>query len=217
MVKRFEHRTVLFVRHGQAQSDPERYEADERRPLTPAGRQAVAEISAQVALFAPRRLFCSPALRTYQSAYLLAEKTGLVPEQLAGLNERLFRSLLGLTREQIAQRCGPATMEALEQGSETIELPGEETLAQASQRVHSTLLHVLRGTQGRLALVSHGGPHGWLLATELGMSETRSRLFRLDEACFSLLEFVRVGSGFQLQQILALNTQVLPPGLHPRG
>lgn len=214
---RSERRTVLFVRHGQAYSDPERYDADEHRPLTPAGRQAVAEIAAQIAPFAPQRLFCSYSLRVYQTAYSLGERLGLVPEQVAGLHERTFQSLVGLTRIQIAQRFGPAIADAVEHGSDTIELPGEETLLQARQRVHSAFFQVLRGAQERLAIVSHGGPHGWLLAAELGVGETRSRLFRLDEASFSLLEFARVGSSFHLQQVLALNTRVLPPGLAHRG
>lgn len=205
--------TVLFVRHGQAVRDRERYEADDQRPLTARGRQTVTEISAQVALFAPQRLLCSHSLRALQTASLLAPPTGLVPEQVAGLQERVFSSLTGLTREQIAQRFGAAIAAALEHCSDAIELPGEETLQQARRRVCSAFCSLLDGTRERLAVVSHGGPHGWLLAAELGLSERQARVFRLDEASFSLLEFGRLGSGFRLRRLLALNTRQLPAGL----
>jgi len=205
--------TALFVRHGQAYTDPERYDADEQRPLTAAGRASVARIAEQVALFAPQRLVCSVSLRAYQTALLLAETSGRQAEPVAGLQERVFRSLLGLTRARIAQRFGPAVVYAVDQCSDTLELPGEETLQQARQRVCATLVQLLAGAEDRLAIVSHGGPHSWLLTSGLGLSLLQARIFRLDEACFSLLEYERVSSGFQLQRILALNTRQLPAGL----
>jgi broad specificity phosphatase PhoE len=135
---------------------------------------------------------------------------------VTGLHERVFYSLVGLTRTQIAQRFGSAIVHAVEHCSDTIELPGEETLGQAGQRVRSTFVQLLTGAQQRLAIVSHGGPHGWLLAAELGLCQTQARTFRLDEACFSLLTFERLSCGFQLQQILALNTRQLPADLGRR-
>jgi broad specificity phosphatase PhoE len=217
MITEYEQRSectrVLFMRHGQAHSDPTIYDADDNRSLTASGWKAVADISTQIALFSPQRLFCSNSLRAYQTAHIIAEKVGLVPEQATGLNERVFHCLEGLTREQIANRFGINIVNAVEHCSDKIELPGEETLMQARQRICSTLFHILNGAHKRLAIVSHGGPHSWLLAAELGLNVMKSRVFRLDEASFSVLEFTRTSSDFQLNQILALNTRLLPMNL----
>lgn len=209
--------TVLFVRHGQAYTDPERYDADEQRPLTAVGRNSVAAIAGQVALFAPQRLVCSRSLRAYQTALLLAQTVGLEAEPVAGLQERVFHSLPGLKRAQIAQRFGSAVVRAVDQCSDILELPGEETLPQARQRVCAALGQLLTRAQDRLAIVSHGGPHSWLLTAGLGLPLEQARIFRLDEACFSLLDYQRAGDGFRLQRVLALNTRQLPADLRQQG
>lgn len=132
---------------------------------------------------------------------------------LAGLEERTFHALVGLTREQIANRYGTGTLFALEHRSEGLELAGEETLAQAAERVHATVAHILTHPHQRLAIVSHGGPHGWLLASALGLDVRESRLFRLDEASFSIFAFQPEEKGFRLTRIVTLNARMLPAGL----
>ncbi len=212
-MKKMQPIVVLFVRHGQAVSDPVVYDTDEDRPLTSAGEVAAARIASQIVLFAPQALFCSNSLRAHQTATFISKETGLVPEEVEGLRERAFRSLVGLTQEQIARQFGPHVLHAVLHGSEKVELPGEETLVQAKTRVRSAILHILSRPYHRVVLVSHGGPHGWLLEEELGLQERHTRIFRLDEASFSAFEFRREDGHVKLDRILTLNTQHLPKRL----
>lgn len=76
-------RHCIIVRHAHAEW-PEYAGPDFDRPLTPHGMaQARATGSAiRAAGFAPTRLLASPALRTRQTAELLAEALGLAPESI---------------------------------------------------------------------------------------------------------------------------------------
>jgi phosphohistidine phosphatase len=68
---------ILLIRHGLAgKADPRRHPDDDLRPLTPKGERLFGEaakgLRAQVP--APARIYASPALRTLQTARLLADR-----------------------------------------------------------------------------------------------------------------------------------------------
>lgn len=71
---------ILLVRHGRAgEPDPARFPDDDRRPLTPEGRKAFAKAAEALAGSgaSPGAVYASPALRTLETAALLADALGL--------------------------------------------------------------------------------------------------------------------------------------------
>lgn len=71
---------MLLIRHGLAgESDPERWPDDDMRPLTEKGRKAFKRAAKGLARqgVKPLRIYTSPAVRTRQTALLLAKAFGL--------------------------------------------------------------------------------------------------------------------------------------------
>ena len=68
---------ILLVRHAQAgEQDPTKYPDDTERPLTKAGKQAHAEVSARLAKrgVVPEAILSSPWRRAWQTAEIMAEE-----------------------------------------------------------------------------------------------------------------------------------------------
>ncbi len=209
--------TVLFLRHGKARTSSERYEPDANCPLTPDGQAAAARAAAQIAAFGPDTLYTSPSLRARQTAEHVERATGLTAQPAPGLAERYFHSLVGLTRQQIVAAHGDRALHLLETGTESLELPGDESFDQARHRVITAFGSLLRRGGRRIAMVSHGGPHAWLLGHLQGVAPERQRLFRLTEAHFSLLTLVNPAEHLELRSIDALNSFSLPSRSLPAG
>jgi len=76
-------KTIFLVRHGKA-DEPWDYESDFERPLIRKGKLAVTELGKVLRKEAliPELIVASPALRTAQTARLLAEILGLDPDEI---------------------------------------------------------------------------------------------------------------------------------------
>ncbi|MFV2195475.1 histidine phosphatase family protein [Nocardiopsis sp. LOL_012] len=204
-------RLLVFVRHGEAVSSQDVWDADDQRPLTEKGESAAQRVAKEVAAFRPERLYSSPSLRARQTAARIAERIGMEPELEPGLLERTFHSLEGLSLDEIAVRHGPAVLEAVHRrNTDDLVIDGDESFAAAVQRGRESVERLVSGSYRRVVAVSHGGPHCWAVSALCGIAPG-ARMFQLAEAHLTVLAFRLTSGGRpELSRIVAINTASLP-------
>lgn len=96
-------KTLILMRHGQAEFSAE---SDFQRSLTETGREQVLQSARELsqAKFTVQKLLCSPLLRAKQSAQLVGNELGIVPQEESVLDGRLSAaSLLDFAQEQLQE------------------------------------------------------------------------------------------------------------------
>jgi broad specificity phosphatase PhoE/predicted kinase len=179
----------VFLRHGSCRMDPTRYQLEGDVGLTAIGRAEIAATSSSLVNFNAERLIVSPFRRTVESGEIVASVTGLKPEIEDGLRERYLYSLSGQQYEVLGQAYGSEFVNSLLTNSESVDLEGEETLAEARRRVVHTLGKIVASSSKRVIVVSHGGPHSWLLNSYLGTKLDRQHNLTLANAHFTILKY----------------------------
>ncbi|MGH3568272.1 MAG: histidine phosphatase family protein [Pseudonocardia sp.] len=162
---------VLFLRHGAAAVTPDRYPNHSVIGLSDEGRGQVLAAREGLARLAPTALVSSPLPRAMATAHLLDEVLGLGIEVDPRLAERIFPSLYDRSYADIAVEWGEDATRALLTDSDRLCPEGAETIHAASNRVMSAMHDWTERAEDRLLVVSHGGPHGWLLAECLGLPD----------------------------------------------
>ncbi len=192
----------IFLRHGSCHLDSERYQLPEDVELSPLGRAEMAATASTLSNFNADRLVVSPFRRARESAEIVAEFTGLTPEVEAGLGERYFRSLASHSYDELRRIHNDDFVDRLLSRSETIDIDGEETLESACQRILSTMKTILDNSSKRIIVVSHGGPHSWLLNSYIGMSLDRKLGIGLGPSHFSVFTYRASG---EFSSVLGIN------------
>jgi broad specificity phosphatase PhoE len=168
---------ILLARHGESDWNAERrWQGHADRPLTERGRaqaQALAERLAEIALDG---VYASDLERARATADVVARSQGLGVTVLPALREVDVGSWSGLTRDEARERFPADYRRWLESGpgwtdGETYEAMSERVLA-AVRRLIST------HPDGRLLVVSHGGPIRAVHAHALGMDVHAYRRLR---------------------------------------
>lgn len=202
---------LLFIRHGEAQRQPRLYDHEEKVYLSEKGRKMVQEVSNEIELFCPDLIVSSTIPRCIETSEILTaqlEQSTWIKDYR--LRERAFPSLFDKSFEEIESGYGPEVLKTLLKNCEKLELPGEESMPDSQKRVVMATQEYLKSSSDRIAIISHGGPHSWLICHHLGISLDQLRKFRLFEAHFSVFEFT---DSAQLNRIVSLNTNALPKGL----
>jgi broad specificity phosphatase PhoE/predicted kinase len=180
---------VMFLRHGAANIHVDSYPNHDVVGLSDDGRTQVLAVREGIARLAPTALVSSPMPRAMQTARLLNEVLGLDVEVDPRLSERTFPALYGRSYAEIAEEWGEGAAQALLTNSDELSPEGAETIDMASKRVLAVLHDWTRRMEERLLVVSHGGPHGWLLAECLGLPKvTSARRLTLGHARLTCLK-----------------------------
>jgi broad specificity phosphatase PhoE len=169
--------TLLLARHGQSDWNAERrWQGHADRPLSERGwlqAEALAERLADVDLDA---VYSSDLRRTRETAAVIAERQELEVLELPELREVDVGSWSGLTRDEARERFPEAYARWLDGG------PGwtdGETYEEMTARVLGAVWRIARShADGRVLVVSHGGPIRAIHATALGMDVHAYRRMR---------------------------------------
>jgi broad specificity phosphatase PhoE len=169
--------TLLLARHGQSDWNAERrWQGHADRPLSERGRlqaEALAERLAEVELDA---VYSSDLRRTRETATVIAERKGLEVLELPELREVDVGSWSGLTRDEARERFPEAYARWLDGG------PGwtdGETYEEMTARVLGAVWKIACShADGRVLVVSHGGPIRAIHASALDMAVHAYRRMR---------------------------------------
>jgi probable phosphoglycerate mutase len=173
-------------------------------PLSDLGTQQARAAASNLSRTGVRRIVSSPLLRALATAEWLGRATGLTVEVDERLRERVFPSLYGVTYEEIESRHGRNVRDAFESGnSDLVSLPGVDELPEYARRLRALRLEILQAGTSPMVIVSHGGPHEWLVNEVLGIRDRGRRWFTLDKCRVTVLDFNRTSR--DIHQVVALN------------
>jgi broad specificity phosphatase PhoE len=179
---------LLLIRHGETDWNNEaRVQGHSDTPLNATGlaqaRQLAARLAAEDAFAA---MYASPLSRARVTAEIVAARCGVTPLLDDRLKEQMLGEFEGLTDAEFEQRF-PGALAAWRVDPIQNPIPGQETRADFQRRVQSFLDDLrARHTDGtRVAIVTHGGTIGMMLATLIGLNTGKRFPFWFDNASLS--------------------------------
>lgn len=179
---------LLLIRHGETDwNNQGRVQGHSDTPLNANGIAQARRLAARVASaesFAA--LYASPLARARITAEIIAQPCGIVPILDDRLKEQMLGEFEGLTDKELEQRFTGA-LAAWRADPLRSPLPGQEKRSDFQRRVQSFLDDVrARHAEGtRVAVVTHGGTIGMMLATLIGLDLGKRFPFWFDNASLS--------------------------------
>lgn len=166
---------------------------DPQLPLTPRGRERLAEIAAWIAGAKIEAAYASPFARAQETARIVAAPHGLDVGTLDPLRELALYAPPGGTLRDIAVRYIQLMKDLAERPLHEVPLDGPHTLGAVLDAALATLHEVVANATGTVLVVAHGGLNRFLLGHWLGMPPERAIAIEQNFACVNVVEFV--GSG----------------------
>jgi len=169
--------TVYLARHGESDwNASNRFQGHSDRPLTELGRKQARALADLVAAEDVETIYSSPLLRALETARIVATRTGLEITTRDDLREVDTGSWSGLSRAEVKERF-PEGFERWISGGAGWE--DGESYDQMAERVLEALREIAAAhPDGRVLIVSHGGPIRAIQAAANGMSIHEYRRLR---------------------------------------
>jgi broad specificity phosphatase PhoE len=176
---------LMLVRHGETEWNAQRrYQGQTNVPLSGLGRRQAELVAERLTGERIDAVYASDLKRAWETAQIIAEKSGLQVLSEPRLRELKFGILEGLTFDE-AQEKYPEMINAwLEDFNNTPE--GAETIDVFNARIIS-LLDDLKGKHDEqvLLLVGHGGSLSEILRVVLGLSREKRWYLEMENASLS--------------------------------
>ncbi|MGY5309162.1 histidine phosphatase family protein [Nocardia gipuzkoensis] len=177
---------LLFLRHGAPDYPLEVYPDPFKLCLSLEGRSEALAAKMAVRRFAPDVILSSDFARALETAQLACSGIGVEIEPVEALRERVFFQLVGKSFDDVRRELGDGATGVLSGNSDLVELAPDEPYEAARDRVLSFFDTLPERHPGkRVLVISHGGPHSWLLERALGTDLKGVRRLRWDTGCFS--------------------------------
>lgn len=173
--------TVYLIRHGEiAQSKPRRFLGQQDVPLTPRGREQMAQLGEFLRSRAIDRVLTSPLTRCLESADILCRRQAVASFEIVDdLREIALGSWEGKTVAEVRQHF-PGEYEARGRAIATYRPAGGESFFELQRRVWPVFTAIAAGAEKkRIAIIAHAGVNRALLCRLLGMP--LERLFCLSQ------------------------------------
>lgn len=184
---------LLLIRHGQSLANAEgRLQGQFDSPLTERGRQQ-ARVLARRLLgdeLIPEAIYASDLFRAAETAEILASHL----RAPVFLDDRLREYDVGVLTNVVWREIKtlyPGIWHGLHHSREWVPIPGEEGSDTFHRRLEAALddIQAKHGDGEIVAIVTHGGSLGTILAHLLGMDARRPTPFRFGNASLSIVEF----------------------------
>lgn len=193
---------VYLVRHGETDWNVEgRLQGSQDTPLNTRGLEQAERIADRLAHEGGfLALYSSPLSRAWQTAQVICRTTGLEPIPDERLRERSLGLAEGLTGAELDERF-PQGLEGSGGDLARLSFPGEETRETFAVRA-SAFFRDLQGrhSDGKVAVVTHGGAIVLIIAQLMHLDLGRPLPFWIDNGSISQVEF-----GGPIDRVLTLN------------
>jgi broad specificity phosphatase PhoE len=169
--------TILLARHGESDWNRDRrWQGYADRPLTERGREQAAALAERLRHIRLDAIYSSDLERARATAEGVARSRGMAVEQVAKLREVDVGSWSGLTRDEAEERHPEDFARWLQGGAGWTD---GESYEEMSTRVLEAISSIVAGhPDGRVLVVSHGGPIRAVHASALGMGVHEYRRLR---------------------------------------
>lgn len=148
---------LVLIRHAESTWNASgRWQGQADPPLSERGRRQARALGEALCGEGIEHLFASDLRRAAETAAVVGEALGLVPEHDPRLRELDVGDWAGLQREEIEER-HPKTLARFEAGDPDTRPGGGETRREIRRRVRSTAAELVRAHGGCIALVTHLG------------------------------------------------------------
>jgi broad specificity phosphatase PhoE len=160
--------TIFLARHGESDwNAANRFQGHSDRPLTKLGRRQAETLAELVAAENVDAIYSSPLIRALETARIVAARTGLDVVPVDDLCEVNTGSWSGLSRDEVAERF-PEAFERWTSGGAGWE-DGETYEDMAARTLRAVSRMAGAHPEGRILVVSHGGPIRAIQAAANGM------------------------------------------------
>jgi broad specificity phosphatase PhoE len=154
---------VLLIRHGLTDWNAQRrWQGMADVPLNEEGRQQAALLAKHLSHHKIDRLYTSDLNRAWDTARVIGETLGLVPETDPRLRETNLGIFQGLTADQINRRY-PREHQAMRADYYDYVIPRGESRRQLQNRAYAAFVDIAAKGGNEIAIVSHGGTIAVLL------------------------------------------------------
>jgi probable phosphoglycerate mutase len=166
-------------------------------PLNPNGVQQAEAVAERLARIEFHTIYSSDLSRAYDTARVIADKTGKEIVRDPRLRERNAGVLQGLTKAERAEKHADIYQQQEEVGEEYV-IPEGESDGQMTRRVVECLEDIREKHPGEtVVLVAHGGVLARLVQYTLGLSSMQRRHVRAHNACICV--FIHDGNRWILE------------------
>ncbi len=182
---------LWFIRHGETDwNRAGRIQGAIDIALNVRGTWQAQQLAARLANESFDVIYTSPLTRARATAAIIAEKLGHTLIADARLEEKHLGELEGLTVHEFKMQF-PDLFHAWHEQQLPLNMPQGETHAHLHERVCAFLdeVRARHADAKRIAIVSHGGTIGMMLATLVELDVRRRTPFQLDNASVSLVDW----------------------------
>lgn len=192
---------LLLIRHGETDWNATlRYQGQGGVPLNAQGRAQARRVGERLARYGAQALYTSDIVRASETAAIVGEQTGLMPQPLPDLREIDVGQWEGLTPEELYRRFPDHMREYERDPARTVRLGGE-SYAQLQVRALQALtsIHAAHPGDQTVLAVSHGGTIRALLCHVIGLDLIHFGRLWLDNG--SLTELRHGSNGWRLVRL----------------
>jgi alpha-ribazole phosphatase/probable phosphoglycerate mutase len=183
---------LYLIRHGATEgSDEPRYKGRTDVPLSALGKEQARATAAYMSSngLKPEAVHCSPLSRAHVTAEIIASSLGAnAPVPHPEFCERDFGQWEGMSFDEIRAKWPEEFSRWASDPLKFSPLGGESTL-DVRDRVMPSLMRLIEGGRGVMALVAHGGVNRVVICELLGIP--LEHIFRIeqDNACLNIIRF----------------------------
>lgn len=184
----------ILIRHGQTEwNKNERFRGQADIPLNETGKEQARKVAAYLANDKIDALYCSPLLRTRQTAQPLADLNHLEIQLNDGLTDVDVGALEGMTVDE-ARQAFPDVVLKWQQAPGHVKFPKGDSVKSLQARLKKLLEELERRHEGQtVALVSHRVICHAMICIVLGLDLDDLWRIRQDNACIDRFESTENG------------------------
>lgn len=181
---------VYLIRHGETEwNHTMKFQGATDIPLSEHGRRQAASLGKRLGGLKLDAFYASDLVRAHETATIISNRHGMSVETVPGLRELNFGAWEGLTIAEI-QKLFANELEQWWENPFSIRIPGGETYNELIERSVNAIKEIVaRHSDGRIAVVSHGGPIRSIVGSVLEMDLGKYWRLGLHNGSLTILDF----------------------------
>lgn len=203
-------RQIAVVRHGSVASEyHSRYIGRTEVSLSKLGIEQALSIGRQLQTDEFTACFCSPMIRTEETAEIIAKEVDVSVSTDDCLREIDFGNWEGLNFDEVSDAFPEEVNQWVAEGN-SFTFPGGESIGSFNRRVAEAATRILKSEHRNVIIVTHGGVFRVMLCALLGLPLKSVNAFHIGYGATALIQFSQESSS--LGQLASLRNREVSSG-----